>query len=202
MGLLEAQLDPVAAERWLEQATESARRSGIPWSIGAAWQLRGRIAAQMNRLTDAQRFFKEAQILLEQAGDARFALSAQSERAHALRRSGAIDEAEAEYRQTIRGWQRSGNRGAVANQLESLAFTTIARADGSRAARLLGAAEALRERAASPMSPRERLEYDAEVAQLRGMVEAAAFEEAWAEGRAMTTEAAVADALDPDRQPG
>jgi hypothetical protein len=198
MGLLEAQADPVAAEGWLRLATESARSSGNPWSIGAAWQGRGRVAAQVDRLSDAQRFFKQAQILFEQVGDTRFALSSQSERGHALRRSGAIDDAEAEYRQTIRGWQRSGNRGAVANQLESFAFLAITKGDGGRAARLLGAAEALREQAGNAMSPRERAEYEAEVARLRALLDPGAFDLAWADGRQLTADAAVALAVSID----
>ena len=106
-----------------------------------------------------------------------------------------IDEAEVEYRQSIHGWQRSGNRGAVANQLESLAFVALARGQNGRAARLLGAAEALRETAASAMTRLEREEYDAAVLQLRDELDAAAFDEFWAEGRRMTADEAVAFAL-------
>jgi hypothetical protein len=47
------------------------------------------------------------------------------------------------------------------------------------------------------MSPRERVEYEAEVARLRGLVDPTAFDEAWAEGRAMTADAAVALAISP-----
>jgi predicted ATPase/class 3 adenylate cyclase len=194
LGLVEAQADPASAEDWLARAAETARSLGNPWTTATGLQMRGRVAAQVGRLADAQRFFREAQILLEQVGDTRFALSSQSELAHALRRSGATDEAAAEYRKTIAGWQRSGNRGAVANQLESFAFLAItkgAEGDGGRAARLLGAAEALRERAGDAMSPRERIEYDAAVTQLRGLIDAPTFDAAWAEGRALTADAAV-----------
>ncbi len=195
LGLLEAPEDPAASEHWLEQATEVARSSGNPWSIAAVLQMRGRVAAQAGQLDDARGYFREAQALFEQVGDTRFALSAQSEVAHAFRRSGSIPEAEAEYRRTILGWQRSGNRGAVANQLESFAFMAIATGDGGRAARFLGAAEALRERAGNAMSPRERAEYDLEIARLRDLLTAPALDAAWAEGRAMPADAAVALAI-------
>jgi hypothetical protein len=56
-----------------------------------------------------------------------------SELGHALRRDGRLDEAEAVYRQSIHGWQRTGNRGAVANQVESFALVALARGDGVRA---------------------------------------------------------------------
>ena len=111
---------------------------------------------------------------------------------HALRRSGALDAAEAEYRETIHGWQHSGNRGAMANQLEAIAFLALARGNGVRGARLLGAAEALREVAGAPMTAQERLEYDGELLRLRAQLEEAALGEHWAEGCAMSSDEAVA----------
>ena len=195
LAMIEAPLDPAAAERWLEQATEAARRSGNPQEIATAIQVRGRVASRTGRLVDAQRWFRESRAQFEAIGDQRFALSAQSELAHALRRSGAIGEAEAEYRQTIRGWLQSGNRGAIANQLESFASLAVSRATGLRAARLFGAAEALREAAGAPMTALEREEYDAEVGRLRGMLDAEAFASAWADGRRMTADEAVDFAL-------
>jgi tetratricopeptide (TPR) repeat protein len=195
LAMIEAPLDPATAERWLEQASEAAHRSDNPQAIGSVLQARGRVASRTGRLLEAQRWFRESQAQFEAIGDRRFALSAQSELAHALRRMEAIDEAEAEYRQTIRGWQQSGNRGAVANQLESFGFLAVAREHGVRAARLLGAAEALREVAEAPMTTLERDQYDAEVQQVRDLLEAGAFSDAWAEGRRMTTDEAVALAL-------
>ena len=166
--MLEVQRDPAAAERRLELASEAVRRSGNPQAIGYIAQSRGRVASREGRLADAEGWFRESRAYFHSIDDRRFELSAQSELAHILRRSGRIDEAEVEYRQSIRGWQRSGNRGAVANQLESFAFVALARGDGPRAARLFGAAEALREVADAQMTGSERVEYDAAVARLRG----------------------------------
>ena len=128
-------------------------------------------------------------------GDWREVLSSRSDLAHAIRRHGSIDEAEAEYRQTIPDWRRLGNRGAIANQLESFAYIALARQNGVRAARLLGAAEALREAAASPILGIERPEYDEKVARLRAELDEAALRSAWAEGREMKADEAVAFAL-------
>ncbi|HXQ96216.1 MAG TPA: adenylate/guanylate cyclase domain-containing protein [Candidatus Acidoferrales bacterium] len=198
LAMIEARLDPATADRWLEQASDAASRSGSPQAIGSVLQVRGRVASRTGRLLQAQRWFRESQAQFEAIGDRRFALSAQSELAHALRLTGAFDEAGAEYRQTIRGWQQSGNRGAVANQLESLAFLAVARGHGVLAARLLGAAEALREVAEAPMTAPERVEYEAEVHQLSDALEAGAFSAAWADGRRMTADEAVAFALSAD----
>ena len=66
---------------------------------------------------------------------------------------------------------------------------------GRRAARLLGAAVALRESAGTPVAHKRRTEYERQVAAVRAMLDAAAFAEAWAEGRAMTLDQAIDDAL-------
>ena len=192
LALIEAPLDPPSADAWLERASEAAAKSGNPLEIATISHIRGRIASRTGRLVDAQRWFAQSQAQFHAIGDRRFELSARSELAHALRRSGAIDAAEAEYRETIHGWQHSGNRGAIANQLEAIAFLAVARGSGERAARLLGAAEALREVAGSPMTAQERQEYDGELLRLRAQLEAAALDEHWAEGRAMSSEEAVA----------
>jgi len=193
--MIEAPLDPASAERWLERASEAAQRSGNPQDIAYLAQVRGRVASLAGRLVDAQRLFREAQAQFHAMDDHRFELSAQSELGHALRRDGRIDEAAAEYRHSIHGWQRSGNRGAVANQLESFAFLAVARGHRVRAARLFGAAEALREVAEAAMTALEREEYDAEILRLREALDEGALRSAWAEGRQLTADEAVVFAV-------
>ena len=195
VAMIEARRDPTAAAPWLEQASDAAQRSGNPQEIAYLAQVHGRVATIAGRWDEAQRWFRESQAKFHAVGDQRFELSAQSELGHALRHAGRIDEAEVEYRKSIRGWQRSGNRGAVAHQLESFAHLAITRGDHVRAARLFGAAEALRDVAGAQMTSLERTEYDAEVDRLRQALDTAAFQAAWAEGRGMTVDAAVAFAI-------
>ena len=59
-----------------------------------------------------------------------------------------------------------GNRSAIAHQLECFGFLAMHDEEPQRAAKLFGAAEALRERAPSPMTDFERIEYDQAVAQI------------------------------------
>jgi predicted ATPase len=195
LAMIESALGSAAAEDWAEQATQSARRSGNSYAIASAAQVRGRVASRAGRLPEAQRWFSESQAQFHAIGDRRFELSAQSELAHALRRAGQIERAEAEYHQTIEGWQHTGNRGAVANQLESLGFVALTRGNGVRAARLLGAAEALRDIALAPMTSFEREEYEAEVRRLHGELDEGSLASAWADGRQMTADEAVVFAI-------
>jgi predicted ATPase/class 3 adenylate cyclase len=181
----ESAVNPAAAETWLDRANESAERSGNPFVLGNIIGVRGRVASLAGRLPEAERWLIEARGYYVAFGDSRFERVLTSELAHVLRREGRLDEAEAEYRTTIRGWQASGNDGAVANQLECFGYIAVARGDGERAARLLGCAEAIRERG----------EYDAAIGRLRSQLDELALRSAWTDGRAMTVDAAVVLAL-------
>jgi len=127
--------------------------------------------------------------------DRRFELAARSDRGHAMRRGGSLDEAEAIYRETIRAWQHLGSRGAIANQLESFGFVAVARGDFPKAARLLGAADALRQQVGASMLYIERAEYDRHLEQIRQSLDPAALESEWAAGRSMSMDEAIAFAL-------
>ena len=63
--------------------------------------------------------------------------------------------------------------------------------DLERAARLLGAADALRDSPHAPRREVEQLEFDATVASLRDRMSPAAFETAWSAGRQMDLERAI-----------
>jgi tetratricopeptide (TPR) repeat protein len=185
----------VAAATRLAKATAAAERSGNPEAIAFTALSRGRVDGFGGRLADARRAFAKAIGGYEQIGDLGLALVARSDLAHALRLNGATDEAIAMYRQTLHGWQHAGNRGAIANQLESVALLAVAREDHSRAAQLLGAAEAIREAADAPMLAFERAEYDAALATLRDRMDADALDSAWTDGRRLGADEAVSLAL-------
>ena len=83
----------------------------------------------------------------------------------------------------------------MAERLEGFAKLAGAAGQPQRAARLFGAAQALRDRIGTPIPPVERADYDAALAQARAQLDEVAFGEAWAEGRATGWEAAAAYAL-------
>jgi hypothetical protein len=93
-----------------------------------------------------------------------------------------------------------GDRQNSASLLESFGFLAVAAgqdADGARrAGRLYGAAESLREAIGWPRAPAEWEEHEGQVAAARARLGEAAFATAWAEGRAMTLEQAIAHALE------
>ena len=185
-------IDPTEAEAWVIRASDAASRAGDPLSIGMAALARARYLGFRGSLEEARAALTEAQARFRETTDHRMELVAQSDLAHALRRAGDLDAAEAAYREVIPEWQRLGHRGAVANLLESFAFLMIERGDAPRATALLGAAERLRREADSHMLGPERVEYDRRIAQARAALDGPQFEQAWNRGAAMTSEDAVA----------
>ncbi len=89
-----------------------------------------------------------------------------------------------------------GNRPGVIDSLEGLAGVTAATAAPRRAARLWGAADALRQELGSPRSVHESIAYERHVKPVRAILMAEAFDQAWDEGRAMSLDDAVRYALD------
>ena len=190
-------VDPVEVEQLLALGSDAAHRSGNPHVIAMTSMGQGNMLARSGRFDEARSRLQEAIDRFAELGDERLADACRSEVAHVLRRAGELDEALELYRVTIQRWVRTGNRGAVAHQLESIAFALIVQGSTERAARLLGAAANLREESRSPMIQAEQIEHDEWIQRLRAELDPAAFESAMAAGRSMTMTEAVGLATTP-----
>ena len=174
-----------------------ARATRNPWAIAFAI----RLAAHVDRMTGAFEAayagYAESAAIYQQMRDRNFYNASRSEMGHVLRLQGRHAAAAAIYAETMHVWQELGQRAAVAHELECLACMAAAGgpAAAPRAAQLFGAAEILREQIGSNMTAMERREYDQGVAQLRAQLEAAGLTAAWASGRTMGLDEAVAYAL-------
>ncbi|MEO8247140.1 MAG: adenylate/guanylate cyclase domain-containing protein [Chloroflexota bacterium] len=184
---------PAAAAR-LAVATAAANRSGSPEVIAFTALSRGRVAGFSMQLDEAREAFATAIAAYAEIEDNGLVLVARSDFAHALRHNGATDEALALYRETLHDWMHAGNRGAVANQVESFALLLVGN-DSPAAVRLLAAATAAREAADAPMLSFEQAEFDGATARLRNDLDATEFETAWEAGRRLSLDEAVTLAL-------
>jgi tetratricopeptide (TPR) repeat protein len=185
-------VDPLEVEELLKLGSDAAHRSGNPHVIALTAMGQGNMLARNGRFDEARSRLQEAIDRFSELGDERLADACRSEVAHVLRRAGDLDAALELYRITIQRWVRTGNRGAVAHQLESIAFALIAKGSTDRAARLLGAAASLREATHSPMVQAEQIEHDEWLGRLRGAADRAAIDEALAAGRRLSQADAVA----------
>ncbi len=143
----------------------------------------------------AKQLFEDGLEIFRRLRNRNFQLVMTSELGHIARHTGDLDQAKNIYSQTIAGWHDLGNRSALAHQLECFALICIVEAEPKRAVKLFGAAEALREKIKSPMTDRERIEYNLGMDQLRSMLSELEFNALWADGRAMSLEPAIQLAL-------
>ena len=98
----------------------------------------------------AKGYFEQGLIIFRHLRHKGFETVMLSELGHIARITGDLTQAKQIYRQTIPRFQDMGNRGAVAHQLECFAFIAISEGQPQRAARLLGAAEALSQECRQP----------------------------------------------------
>jgi tetratricopeptide (TPR) repeat protein len=143
----------------------------------------------------AKQYFEDGLNIFRRMRNKNFENMMLSELGHLARTKRDFTQAKEIYKQTIIGWQELGARPASAHQLECFAFIAVAEEEPHRAVKLLAAAEALREKAQSPMTDREHHEYDQSVVQLRTMLAETEFNAHWAEGKSMTMEQAIQLAL-------
>ncbi len=194
--------DPEAGAALLRRGVEAAHRSGSPYALGAVTMAQGRALGRTGHTDEAVAAFDVAIRQFTELGDTRFALAGRSDLAHALRRGGRLDQAMAIYRETIGGWVHFGQKGAVANQLENIAYVHVERGRLDGAARLLGAAAAIRETSGARMAFDESPELTGYLDRLRSALDGEAFEAAWAAGRELPQADAVALACLLEPGPG
>jgi predicted ATPase/class 3 adenylate cyclase len=188
--------DQAVPDEARQEALRTARETGNPWVIALTTRNMARLAEEKAQWAEANAGFEEAATLYQQMRDRSFYVGTRSEMAHLLRNQGRFTEAQVIYRETVRAFKEMGQFAAVAHELECFGFNAIANEQPGRAARLLGAAEALRESIGSQMLLIERREYDQAVSHLRTQMDGDAFTTAWSHGRTMTMDEAIACALE------
>jgi non-specific serine/threonine protein kinase len=178
-----------------EEALAAARRAGNGWLMHLALQTLGTAAAQRGDPERAVALLQEALGLARAARDgvgAAFCLFRLGDVEAGRERRGP---ARAYFRQSLVLFRDVGVRPGIPYALEAFAALAAGGGEGERAARLLGAAEAQREVIGVPVDASFHRDYDRTVAAARDALGEPAFAAARAAGRALSREAAVAEAL-------
>jgi tetratricopeptide (TPR) repeat protein len=111
---------------------------------------------------------------------------------------GDHERAARSFGESLQQHSELGEKWLAADCLDGLARVAFAQDDPVRAARLWGAAEALCEAIGATTAPLDQAAYARHLAAARTRLGEAAFLAAWAEGRVMELEEAVAEALSED----
>ena len=115
--------------------------------------------------------------------------------AHLERNLGNNKEALEYYRETIIAFRDIGQTGAVAHQLECFGFIAVAQGQNERALQLFAAANALREKAGTPMRPEEKIHFDQQLKTLREKMNSPTLEWIWSKVHALSMDDAIALAI-------
>jgi non-specific serine/threonine protein kinase len=186
------------ATAYLEESVARLRAVGEVNMAASFLTLVGLIAVDRGDLERAQACCEESLAFARRIGADHPQGSALACLARVARRRGDLAGAETLGREELLIWQRLGTPFHIAGGLEGLARTAAAAGEGARAERaacLLGAAAALRERVAVSPSPRDRVNIERATTAARVTLGEKRWAAAFAAGRALAVEKAIAEAL-------
>jgi len=186
-----SQGDYAAALAFAEDSLAIQRRLGNHNDVALVLNVMGEIARSRGDYAQAGAMNEESLALFRETGEV---LGIQIE----LHNLGYVARRQADEARSARLFAESlelsrqfGIRMGIASCLGGLAGGAVCLGQHELAARLFGAAEALREAIAFPMEVIDRAELDRDVAALREELQPAALAAAWAEGRSMSVDQAI-----------
>ncbi len=177
-----------------------AMELGAKDTIGVLLNNLGTVALSQSDDAAARSLFEESLTLRRQLGDKLGIAMSAGNLAIVAFRQGEHAAARVLLEESLAIDRDLGDKRGSAGELEIFGLLAAAQGDAGRSARLLGAAEVLREAIGAPLTPVERAmwDYERHVAAVRAALGREGLAAAWNEGRAMTYEQAVEHALQKD----
>lgn len=182
------------AARFAEESVAIHRRLGRTWGMSHALAKLGLVAAAQKEYELAERIFEESLAMQRSLGDDGAAFYSLSNLGLVALKRGNFEVALRRLREGLELLEVVANKAAMASTFEGIAAALNATGDSRRAARLLGAASALRDAIGAPLLPRESAEYDETATATRNAIGVASFEAEWRVGTLMGLERAVDEA--------
>jgi predicted ATPase/Tfp pilus assembly protein PilF len=199
LGNVAAQLGEYArAVALYEEALALQRALGVAWSIAATLNGLGHVAEQQGEYGRAATLHEEALALRRGLGDTQGVAISLANLGDVAERQGEFRQAAAMLKESLLLGRDIGSREVLATGLESMAWVAAACGQADQAARLGGAAEMLREVRGAPLSPDKQAGHARVVAGLRSVLGEEGAAAAWAAGRTLTLDDAIALTLDVD----
>ncbi|HLJ32412.1 MAG TPA: tetratricopeptide repeat protein, partial [Ktedonobacteraceae bacterium] len=188
--LFVSQNDQVAVDALLAEGFALARELGDKDSIAYSYTLKGQIALNQGDIDGAYSFLEKGVKLYREVGSLHGIAESLSQLARVVATQGNNSQAYTLYEESLTIARELRHPGLIASCLEGLAPVLVAQGKAAWAARLWGAAEALRESSSIPRPPVEQAAYERSVASARLQGSEKAFVAAWLQGRGMTPEQA------------
>ncbi|MGO8947315.1 MAG: ATP-binding protein [Ktedonobacterales bacterium] len=196
LGIIaEQQGDLEQAEARYVESLALARGAGNQRGIAASLSNLGVLAVSRGDLERAEDYFQEALALHRQRGDPKGIALALLNLGGVAGQRGEVAQAETLGREGLALVRDVGDLRFCAGALDLLAGTAGMAGQGRRAARLLGAATALRETIGAPQPAREHDDTEQAVAPARAALGEEGWMAAYVAGHAVTPEQAITEAL-------
>lgn len=180
-----------AAAKLFEESVEVFERFGDRWGMAFALDSAALAARREGQLERARALHEQSLALSRQIGDDRGAARTLTHLADLAAEQDDLTRAKALHLECLRIRQSLRDMPGIASAMEKLAWVMPSEA-AEDAARLLGAAEALRESIDAPVPATARADYERYVRTLASRMGEAAFESARTQGRAMAPDQALA----------
>ncbi|MCW5854165.1 MAG: hypothetical protein KIT87_29120, partial [Anaerolineae bacterium] len=188
--------DVVVARSVLEEALARARETDNLWALWNAQRDLGVLAYRRGDLDEAQALFEASLASARRLGWRRGIVGHLTQLGWLAVEAGDYGRGQSLFQESMTIRVQSGQKSALPAGLEGYAILAAAMGQSARAARLIGAAQALREAVHVPLPSYEADVIERWLAPARARLSAPVFETALAEGRAMPLEQAVAYALE------
>ena len=184
-----------AAEEFFEGAIDLRRAMGDEAGLSTTISNLGITATDARDFERAEHLFETALALDRKLKD-EWAVTVDANNLAVVHfERGDYEQATRMSTQALRGFSRNGDLDGIAESLEISAGIAGATGDPGGAARLAGAADALRTAAGLPLAPPDRRRLEHWIAEPRAALSTGDFERNWNEGAAMTPQQATSYAL-------
>jgi len=184
--------DDATAQVRFEEGLAMRRELGDRRGIAGSLSQLGLVARKHGDYELARTYYDESLAIQRELGDRRGIATTLRNLGLVAWHQGAVARAAEFLEESLIMRKAQGNRTGIAECLEGLARVAE---PPERAAKLLGAATALREAVGTPLPPAERSDHDRLLEAVRTPLGPEAFAAAWDQGRAMSLEDAVGEAL-------
>jgi predicted ATPase/class 3 adenylate cyclase/Tfp pilus assembly protein PilF len=187
--------DHEAAQNYHKKALAMEEELGDRVAMASSFNNLGVIALGVNDLLSAHSLFSRSLEMAREREEVSGQIAPLLNLVALALKQRDYDTARAHLTESLVQCQQSGGRNHVPEALEKAATLAAAQGQTERAARLWGAAEALRASSGMPMPPPESANYKHEVASAKTMLDPKRFQAAWRAGKKRTAEQAITFAL-------
>jgi len=191
-ALFVSQGDQTSVRSLLEECLTLSREVGFKEGIAAARCLLGQLALGQGDLAIAHAEVEESAMLYKEMGHQHGTAESLSAFGKVLAAEGDYSAAQGLYEESLALSRELGEQWVIATGLVGVGEVVAAQHKLAWAAQLWGAADALRDALGVPIPPIERADYERSLSAARVHLGERAFAAAWAQGRAMTPQQALA----------